>query len=55
MIVTLLIALALVFFVMRPLLKRVLSPEAGGALALPPCSAEVGDAAGRPMMARRPR
>lgn len=37
--VTLLIALALVFFVMRPLLKRVLSPE-GGALALP-TSAEV--------------
>jgi len=39
MAVTLLIALALVFFVMRPLLKRVLSPE-GGALALP-TSAEV--------------
>jgi len=37
--VTLLIALALVLFVMRPLLKRVLSPE-GGALALP-TSAEV--------------
>jgi flagellar M-ring protein FliF len=34
MAVTLLIALALVLFVMRPLLKRVLSPEAG-ALALP--------------------
>jgi len=39
MAVTLLIALALVFFVMRPLLKRVMSPE-GGALALP-VSAEV--------------
>lgn len=39
MAVTLLIALALVFFVMRPLLKRVLSPE-GGALALP-TSAEI--------------
>ena len=39
MAVTLLIALALVFFVMRPLLKKVMSPE-GGALALPQ-SAEV--------------
>ena len=39
MAVTLLIALALLVFVMRPLLKRVLSPE-GGALALPQ-SAEV--------------
>jgi flagellar M-ring protein FliF len=39
MAVTLLIALALVFFVMRPLLRKVLSPE-GGALALPQ-SAEV--------------
>lgn len=39
MAVTLLIALALVFFVMRPLLKRVMSPE-GGALALPQ-SAEI--------------
>src|SRR5690606_24173362 len=34
MAVTLLIALALLVFVMRPLLKRVLSPE-GGALAVP--------------------
>ena len=34
MAVTLLIALALVFFVMRPLLKKVLAPE-GGTLALP--------------------
>ncbi|WP_354059409.1 flagellar basal-body MS-ring/collar protein FliF [Devosia sp. 2618] len=40
MAVTLLIALALVFFVMRPLLKKVLSPEAQP-LALPP-AAEVG-------------
>jgi flagellar M-ring protein FliF len=40
MAVTLLIALALVLFVMRPLLKKVLSPEGGGALALPQ-SAEV--------------
>jgi flagellar M-ring protein FliF len=39
MAVTLLIALALVFFVMRPLLRKVLSPE-GGALALPQ-SAEI--------------
>jgi flagellar M-ring protein FliF len=39
MAVTLLIALALVFFVMRPLLKKVLTPD-GGALALPQ-SAEV--------------
>jgi flagellar M-ring protein FliF len=38
MLVTLLISLALVFFVMRPLLKRVLTPEAP--LALPP-SAEL--------------
>ncbi|HVY52286.1 MAG TPA: flagellar basal-body MS-ring/collar protein FliF [Devosia sp.] len=40
MLVTLIIALALVFFVMRPLLKRVLSPETPP-LALP-VSAEVG-------------
>jgi flagellar M-ring protein FliF len=40
MAVTLLIALALVFFVLRPLLKRVLAPE-GKALALP-ASAELG-------------
>jgi flagellar M-ring protein FliF len=39
MLVTLLIALALVFFVMRPLLKRVLTPEQPLAL---PVSAEVG-------------
>jgi flagellar M-ring protein FliF len=41
MIVTLLIALALVFFVMRPLLKKVLTPEQPLAL---PASAEVGHA-----------
>jgi flagellar M-ring protein FliF len=40
MAVTLLIALALVFFVLRPLLKRVLAPE-GKTLALP-ASAELG-------------
>jgi flagellar M-ring protein FliF len=40
MLVTLLIALALVFFVMRPLLKRVLAPE-NAPLALP-MSAEIG-------------
>jgi flagellar M-ring protein FliF len=40
MAVTLLIALALVFFVMRPLLKKVLTPETQ-ALALPP-AAELG-------------
>jgi flagellar M-ring protein FliF len=40
MLVTLIIALALVFFVMRPLLKRVLSPEQQP-LALP-VSAEIG-------------
>ncbi|MEO6012586.1 MAG: flagellar basal-body MS-ring/collar protein FliF [Devosia sp.] len=40
MVVTLIIALALVFFVMRPLLKRVLAPEQH-ALALP-VSAEIG-------------
>ena len=40
MLVTLLIGLALVFFVMRPLLKRVLSPESSQPLALP-LSAEV--------------
>ena len=39
MLVTLIIALALVFFVMRPLLRRVLTPETP--LALPP-SAEIG-------------
>jgi len=43
MLVTLLIALALVFFVMRPLLKRVLTPETP--LALPP-SAELAPAPG---------
>lgn len=41
MAVTLLIALALVFFVMRPLLKKVLTPETAP-LALPP-AAEVGN------------
>ena len=41
MLVTLIIALALVFFVMRPLLKRVLSPEQSQPLALP-VSAEIG-------------
>lgn len=41
MAVTLLIALALVFFVMRPLLKKVITPE-GQTLALPP-AAEVGN------------
>ena len=40
MLVTLVIALALVFFIMRPLLKRVLSPEQQP-LALP-VSAEIG-------------
>jgi flagellar M-ring protein FliF len=40
MAVTLLIALALVFFVMRPLLKKVMTPESQ-ALALPP-AAELG-------------
>jgi flagellar M-ring protein FliF len=49
MIVTLLIALALVFFVMRPLLRKVLTPEQP--LALPP-SAEVGGPGARvPMVA----
>ncbi|MBI4047477.1 MAG: hypothetical protein HY371_11740, partial [Devosia nanyangense] len=38
--VTLIISLALVFFVMRPLVKRVLAPEDRAPLALPP-SAEV--------------
>jgi flagellar M-ring protein FliF len=47
MLVTLVIALALVFFIMRPLLKRVLSPETGP-LALP-MSAEVGAAAEPPL------
>ncbi|MEO8883594.1 MAG: flagellar M-ring protein FliF C-terminal domain-containing protein, partial [Devosia sp.] len=42
MLVTLLIALALVFFVMRPLLRRVLTPETP--LALPP-SAELASGA----------
>ena len=42
MLVTLIIALALVFFVMRPLLKRVLAPEMQP-LALP-VSAEIGNA-----------
>lgn len=41
MLVTLLIALALVFFVMRPLLKKVLAPETKAPLALPQ-SAEIG-------------
>jgi len=41
MLVTLLIALALVFFVMRPLLKKVLAPEPKAPLALP-VSAEIG-------------
>jgi flagellar M-ring protein FliF len=41
MIVTLLIALALVFFVMRPLLRKVLTPEQPLAL---PASAEIGHA-----------
>ncbi len=45
MLVTLLIALALVFFVMRPLLKRVLSPE-DQPLALP-VSAEISGSSGR--------
>ena len=40
MLVTLLIALALVFFVMRPLLKKVLAPEPKEPLALP-VSAEI--------------
>jgi flagellar M-ring protein FliF len=43
MLVTLLIALALVFFIMRPLLRRVLTPEAPLAL---PVSAEVSPPAG---------
>lgn len=46
MLVTLVIALALVFFIMRPLLKRVLSPETGP-LALP-MSAELAAAAEPP-------
>ena len=41
MLVTLLIALALVFFIMRPLLKKVLAPESKAPLALP-VSAEIG-------------
>src|ERR1044071_2093552 len=41
MLVTLVIALALVFFVMRPLLKKVLAPEPKTPLALP-VSAEIG-------------
>ena len=41
MLVTLLIALALVFFVMRPLIKKVLAPEPKAPLALPQ-SAEIG-------------
>jgi len=48
MLVTLVIALALVFFVMRPLLRRVLTPEAP--LALPP-SAELAPAAGGAIIA----
>jgi flagellar M-ring protein FliF len=47
MLVTLVIALALVFFVMRPLLKRVLSPEQQP-LALP-VSAEISGPMGGPM------
>ena len=46
MLVTLIIDLALVFFVMRPLLRRVLTPEAP--LALPP-SAELTPAPGSPV------
>ncbi len=48
MLVTLIIALALVFFVMRPLLKRVLAPETTP-LALAP-SSEIGAGVG-PLMA----
>jgi flagellar M-ring protein FliF len=62
MLVTVLIALALVLFVMRPLLKRVLSPENPAPLALP-AAAEIyppgtapgiapGTAAGSPMVAQ---
>jgi flagellar M-ring protein FliF len=49
MLVTLLIALALVFFVMRPLLKRVLTPEVP--LALPPSSELVSSDGEAPMTA----
>jgi len=49
MVVTLIIALALVFFVMRPLLKRVLAPETQP-LALP-VSAEVTGPGGSPLAA----
>ena len=52
LVVTLIIALALLFFVLRPLLKRVLSPEAGGALAL---SAGNGAGAAAPAMAMAPQ
>lgn len=45
LLVTLLISLALLFFVLRPLLRRVLSPEQAGTLNLPP-SAEGGHAPG---------
>jgi flagellar M-ring protein FliF len=48
MIVTLLIALALVFFVMRPLLRKVLTPEQPLAL---PASAEVAGPVGMSMVA----
>jgi flagellar M-ring protein FliF len=57
LIVTLFIALALVFFVMRPLLKRVLSPDAGGPLALT-AGGEAGRGAmqpGAPMMVGVPQ
>jgi flagellar M-ring protein FliF len=50
LIVTLIIALALLFFVLRPLLKRVLSPEAGGALALGAGSEVPAGGAGMTMM-----
>jgi flagellar M-ring protein FliF len=56
MLVTLLIALALVFFVMRPLLKKVLAPEPKTPLALP-VSAEIGgpgvEAAAPPLPVQR--
>jgi flagellar M-ring protein FliF len=57
MMVTLLIALALVFFVMRPLLKKVLAPEPKAPLALPQ-SAEIGGpglAAAEAMEEEKPR
>jgi flagellar M-ring protein FliF len=54
LLVTLFIALALVFFVMRPLLKRVLSPDAGSPLALTGSGAAAGAQAGAPMMMGAP-